>query len=125
MSSSTIRMLYREEKCDATSPGQQKFVDHNNKKLNATMTVSAERQRSNRFYIRKMTTFRGCNMILFSHTRFMEYVNPTQFFSTLRSNPFRFNQRKLRSMKFETVQIHFLSEVFGLLSSRNFARMAT
>ena len=26
------------------------------------------------------------------------------FFSTLRSNPFRFNQRKLRSMKFETVQ---------------------
>ena len=34
------------------------------------------------------------------------------FFSTLRSNPFRFNQRKLRSMKFETVQIHFWSEVF-------------
>ena len=28
-------------------------------------------------------------------------------------------------MRFETVQIHFLSDVFGLLSSRNFATMAT
>jgi len=28
-------------------------------------------------------------------------------------------------MKFETVRIHFLSDVFGLLSSRNFATMAT
>ena len=27
-------------------------------------------------------------------------------------------------MKFETVQIHFLSDVFSLLSSRNFATMA-
>ena len=53
MSSSTIRMLYRVEKFDATSPGQQKFVDHNNKKLNATMTVSAERQRSKGFILGK------------------------------------------------------------------------
>ena len=28
------------------------------------------------------------------------------------------------SMKFVTVRIHFLSDVFGLLSSRNFATMA-
>ena len=28
-------------------------------------------------------------------------------------------------MKFETVQIHFLSDVFGFLSSENFAMMAT
>ena len=28
-------------------------------------------------------------------------------------------------MKFEAVQIHFLSDVFGLLSSKNFATMAT
>ena len=28
-------------------------------------------------------------------------------------------------MKFETVRIHFLSDVFGLLLSRNFATMAT
>ena len=27
-------------------------------------------------------------------------------------------------MKFEAVQIHFLSDVFGLLSSKNFATMA-
>ena len=29
------------------------------------------------------------------------------------------------SMKFETVRIHFLSDVFGLLSSKNFAKMTT
>ena len=29
------------------------------------------------------------------------------------------------SMKFDKVQIHFLSDVFGLLSSRNFATLAT
>ena len=96
MSSSTIRMLYRGEKCDAMSPGQQKFVDHNNKKLNATMTVLAERQRSNRFYIRKMTTFRGCNMILFSHTRFMEYVNPTQFFFYTQIQSFQIQPKKIK-----------------------------
>ena len=28
-------------------------------------------------------------------------------------------------MKFETVRIHFLSDVFGFLSSKNFATMAT
>ena len=28
-------------------------------------------------------------------------------------------------MKFEAVRIHFLSDVFGLLSSPNFANMAT
>ena len=31
----------------------------------------------------------------------------------------------IRSMKFEAVRIHFLSEVFALLSSKNFATMAT
>ena len=31
----------------------------------------------------------------------------------------------IRSSKFETVRIHFLSDIFGLLSSRNFATMAT
>ena len=31
----------------------------------------------------------------------------------------------IRSSKFETVQILFLSDVFGLLSTRNFAAMAT
>ena len=30
----------------------------------------------------------------------------------------------IRSMKFVTVQIHFFRNVFGLLSSRNFATMA-
>ena len=31
----------------------------------------------------------------------------------------------ISSMKFETVQLHFLSDVFGLVWSRNFATMAT
>ena len=31
----------------------------------------------------------------------------------------------IRSMKFEAVRIHFLSDVFSLLSSKNFATMAT
>ena len=31
----------------------------------------------------------------------------------------------IRSMKFETVQLHFLSDVFGLVWSRNFATMVT
>ena len=31
----------------------------------------------------------------------------------------------IRSMKFETVRIHLLNDVFGLLSSRNFTTMAT
>ena len=59
------------------------------------------------------------------------------FFSSLRYSLVRFNPRKflhhltkwkkyywIRSMKFETVQIHFLSNVFSFLSSRHFA-MAT
>ena len=32
---------------------------------------------------------------------------------------------QIKSMKFETVRIHFLSDVFGLFSSRNLATMAT
>ena len=32
---------------------------------------------------------------------------------------------QIKCMKFETVRIHFLSDVFSLLSSRNFATMAT
>ena len=32
---------------------------------------------------------------------------------------------QIKSMKFETVRIHFLSDVFGLFSSRNFSTMAT
>jgi len=59
------------------------------------------------------------------------------FSSQLRYSPVRFNPRKflqhltkwkkyywIRSMKFETVQIHLLSDVFSFLSSRHFA-MAT
>ena len=37
----------------------------------------------------------------------------------------KFNETYLTSMKFVTVRIHFLSDVFGLLSCRNFATMAT
>ena len=75
----------------------------------------------------------------------MELVNKAQkfslSFSQLRYGPSRFNPRQfrqeattkiliqkwnwIRSMKFETVRIHFLSAFFGLLSSRNFATMAT
>ena len=53
-------------------------------------------------------------------------------FSKLRYGPFEFSPRKFhqylthqRVTKFETVRVHFLSDVFGLLSSRNFATMAT
>ena len=35
------------------------------------------------------------------------------------------SQNWIRSMKFETARIHFLSDVSGLLSSRNFATEAT
>ena len=59
--------------------------------------------------------------------------NPKFFF---RNGPFRFKPRKfaniwqikwnlLRSVTFETVRIHFLTDVFGLLSYRNFATMTT
>ena len=37
----------------------------------------------------------------------------------------KFNETYLTSMKFVTVRIHFLSDVFGLLSCRNFPTMAT
>ena len=54
------------------------------------------------------------------------------FFSKLSYGSFGFNPRKfrqikwhwIRSMKFEAVQIHFLSDFFGLLSSKNFATTA-
>ena len=73
---------------------------------------------------------------LISPARFMEYVNKTQklsfSFSKLRYGPFEFSPRKFhqylthqRVTKFETVGVHILSDVFGLLSSRNFATMAT
>ena len=53
-------------------------------------------------------------------------------FSKLSYGSFGFNLRKfrqikwhwIRSMKFEAVQIHFLSDFFGLLSSKNFATTA-
>ena len=40
-------------------------------------------------------------------------------------NPRRPRPNWIRSSKFETVRIHFLSDIFGLLSPRNFATMAT
>ena len=40
-------------------------------------------------------------------------------------NPRRARPNWIRSSKFETVRIHFLSDIFGLLSPRNFATMAT
>ena len=54
------------------------------------------------------------------------------FFNKLSYGSFGFNPRKfrqikwhwIRSMKFEAVQIHFLSDFFGLLSSKNFATTA-
>ena len=57
-------------------------------------------------------------------------------FSKHRHSTFAFNHREFRKhltnkwnwvglLKFETVRIHFLSDVFGLLSSKNFATMAT
>ena len=58
------------------------------------------------------------------------------FFCTLRYLPFGFNPRNfaniwqikwnwIKSMMFETVWIHFLSDVFGLLSFRNFTTITT
>ena len=79
---------------------------------------------------------------LISRARFMELMNTAQEFSfsfcKLRYGPFGFNPRQFRqdfknkkklnkiAMKFETVRgIHFLRDVFALLSSGNFATMAT
>ena len=78
---------------------------------------------------------------LISRAHFIEQVNTTYKlsfpFCKLRSCSFGFNTwnnvaniwqikwNGIKSMKFETVRIHFLSKVFGLLSSRNFATMAT
>ena len=41
------------------------------------------------------------------------------------ANIWQIKWNRIISIKFETVQIHFLSNVFGVLSSRNFATMAT
>ena len=41
------------------------------------------------------------------------------------ANIWQIKWNRIRSIKFETVQIHFLSDVFGVLPSRNFATMAT
>ena len=41
------------------------------------------------------------------------------------ANIWQMKWNRIRSIKFETVQIHFLSDVFGVLPSRNFATMAT
>ena len=73
---------------------------------------------------------------LISLAHFMEYPAQVFLFVTyIRS--FRIQRQKIsqtfwqikyywrRSMKFESVRIHFLSDVFDLLLSRNFANMAT
>ena len=75
-----------------------------------------------------------------SHARFMESVNTTQklsfSFSKLNTvlsdstwenftNICQMKWNWMGSMKFEKVRIHFLSDVFGLLSSKNFATMTT
>ena len=77
---------------------------------------------------------------LISLARFMELVSTAQHCLFLFSKPDTFlsgstpdNFAKIlqikwncvTSMKFETVQIDFVSDVFGLLSSRKFATMAT
>ena len=66
------------------------------------------------------------------HARFMELVNTAQNFLFLFLNPIlsdsapdKFAKIWVRSMKFETVRVHFLRDVFGLLSSINFDTMAT
>ena len=41
------------------------------------------------------------------------------------ANIWQIKWNRIRSIKFETVRINFLSDVFGLLLSRNFASMAT
>ena len=41
------------------------------------------------------------------------------------ANIWQIEENWIRSMKFETVRIHLLNDVFGLLSSRNFTTMAT
>ena len=68
--------------------------------------------------------------------RFMELVNRAQNFLFLNqilldSTPHNFTKILqiewiwVRSLKFETERIQYLSDVFGLLSSRNFATMVT
>ena len=63
-------------------------------------------------------------------------INVSFSLSKLRYGPFGFNPRKfaniwqikwnwIRSMKFETVRIYFFKWIFGLLSSKHFATMAT
>ena len=114
-----------------------------------------ERQKSNGFTLAKqqrctcITLFytflsRRCKSVtwnfLISRARLMELVNPTQEFSFLFPNSdtvlpdsTSYNFAKIlqikwnwvRSTKFESVRIYFLSDVFALLSSRNFAAMTT
>ena len=125
------------------------FQDHNNGELKQQRRRrQRERQKSNRFILAKQTLYwtflsRRCKSVtVISRARFMELLNTAQefsFFFYLNSDtvlwdsiPDNFakilniKRNWIRSMKFETVRgIHFLRDVFALLSSRNFATMAT
>ena len=120
-----------------------------------TTATGGERQKSNRFLLTKLQICTSIMLIWsflcrrctpgtwkfqISHARFMESVNTTQklsfSFSKLNTvlsdstwenftNICQIKWNWMGSMKFETVRIHFLSDVFGLLSSKNFATMTT
>ena len=71
-----------------------------------------------------------------SRARFMEYGNKTQKFSFSFSklwdstpenfaNVWEIKRNWRESMKFATVRMHFLRDLFRLLSTRNFVTMAT
>ena len=113
-----------------------------------------ERQKRNRFisakqqlwtcimlfgtFLRRRCTTATWNFLI-SRARFMEKGNTAQKlllflnFDTVLSDsiPEKFANicqikwNRIRSIPFETVQIYFLSNVIGLLSSRNFATIAT
>ena len=128
------------------------FQDHNNRELKQQRRRrQRERQKSNRFILAKQTLYwtflsRRCKSVtwnfLISRARFMELLNTAQefsFFFYLNSDTvlwdsipdnfakiLKIKRNWIRSMKFETVRgIQSLRDVFALLSSRNFATMAT
>ena len=134
--------------CGSNISGSQQWGASATQTATATATRTAKRHS---VYISKTTTCpcitlfciflsRQCksatwNFLIWG-ARFMELVNTAQFFFFLNqilldSTPDNFTKilqiewNWVRSLKFETVRIQFLSDVFGFLSSRNFATMVT
>ena len=129
------------------------FLDHNNRELEQRRRRRQREQQTKQqvkiskktlhFASRFFCTFlsrcgHNCDMKISDFTCPLYGVRKqnTNFFSfsfsKLRYGPFEFSPRKFhqylthqRVTKFETVRVHFLSDVFGLLSSRKFATMAT